>query len=185
MIGFVRGIVHAYGADYVLIDTGAVGYRIYFYHPEALSKGKEMIIYTYQNVREDELSLYGFLSLEEYDLFTKLISVKGLGPKIASNILSRESVDAIITAVENGDVDFIRHMPGIGNKTASQIILDLKGKLVESGNEILNEDLGDVEQALKALGYKNTEIRPVLKKLAKEKGSSDELVRKALAMLMK
>ena len=89
MIGFVRGIVHAYGADYVLIDTGAVGYRINFYHPEALSKGKEMIIYTYQNVREDELSLYGFLSLEEYDLFTKLISVKGLGPKIASNILSR------------------------------------------------------------------------------------------------
>ncbi|MBQ5554453.1 MAG: Holliday junction branch migration protein RuvA, partial [Erysipelotrichaceae bacterium] len=93
--------------------------------------------------------------------------------------------DAIITAVENGDVDFIRRMPGIGNKTASQIILDLKGKLVESGNEIPNEDLGDVEQALKALGYKNTEIRPVLKKLAKEKGSSDELVRKALAMLMK
>lgn len=185
MIGFVRGIVHVYGADYVLIDTGAVGYRINFYHPEALSKGKEMIIYTYQNVREDELSLYGFLSLEEYDLFTKLISVKGLGPKIASNILSRASVDAIITAVENGDVDFIRHMPGIGNKTASQIILDLKGKLVESGNEIPNEDLGDVEQALKALGYKNTEIRPVLKKLAKEKGSSDELVRKALAMLMK
>ncbi|MBR3006539.1 MAG: Holliday junction branch migration protein RuvA, partial [Erysipelotrichaceae bacterium] len=60
-----------------------------------------------------------------------MISVKGLGPKIASNILSRASVDAIITAVENGDVDFIRRMPGIGNKTASQIILDLKGKRVE------------------------------------------------------
>lgn len=186
MIGFVRGSVHAYGTDFVLIDVGGVGYRINFYHPEALSKGKEMTIYTYQNVREDEISLYGFLSLEEYDLFIKLISVKGLGPKIASNILSRASVEAIITAVETGDVDFIRHMPGIGNKTASQIILDLKGKLVETGNDASNsQELNDVADALKQLGYKAAEIRPVIKKLAKENGSSDELIRKALSLLMK
>ena len=185
MIGFVRGTVHAFGMDYVLIDTGSVGYRINFYHPEALSKGKEMIIYTYQNVREDELSLYGFLSLEEYDLFIKLISVKGLGPKIASNILSRASVDSIISAVENGDIDFIRRMPGIGSKTASQIILDLKGKLVETGTEIPNEDLKDVAEALRQLGYKPAEIKPVIKKLGKENGSTDELIRKALSMLMK
>ncbi|MCR4632862.1 MAG: Holliday junction branch migration protein RuvA [Erysipelotrichaceae bacterium] len=186
MIGFVTGTVHAFGADFVLIDVHGVGYRINFYHPEALSKGKEMTIYTYQNVREDELSLYGFLSLEEYDLFIKLISVKGLGPKIASNILSRASVDAIITAVETGDIDFIRHMPGIGNKTASQIILDLKGKLVESSNETNNsEELNDVSLALKQFGYKPAEIKPVMKKLAKEHGSTDELIKKALSMLMK
>ena len=187
MIGFVSGTVHAYGTDFVLIDVNGVGYRINFYHPEALSKGKQMTIYTYQNVREDEISLYGFLSLEEYDLFIKLISVKGLGPKIASNILSRASVDAIITAVETGDIDFIRHMPGIGNKTASQIILDLKGKLVESSEDAgdKSEELGDVAQALKQLGYKPVEIRPVMKKLTKEKGSTDELIRKALSMLMK
>ena len=77
MIGFVRGIVHAFGLDYVLIDVNGIGYRIGFYHPEVLRVGKEMTIYTYQNVREDEISLYGFLSLQEYDLFTKLISVKG------------------------------------------------------------------------------------------------------------
>ncbi|MBR4470601.1 MAG: Holliday junction branch migration protein RuvA [Erysipelotrichaceae bacterium] len=183
MIGFVRGKVHAFGPDYVLIDAGNVGYRINFYHPEELRKDKEMIIYTYQNVREDEISLYGFLSLEEYDLFTKLISVKGLGPKIASNILSRASVDAIITAIEIGDVDFIRNMPGIGKKTASQILLDLKGKLVESDDS--SEELKDVAEALKGLGYKQTEIRPVMKKLVNEKGSTDELIRKALAMLMK
>ncbi|MBQ1483461.1 MAG: Holliday junction branch migration protein RuvA [Erysipelotrichaceae bacterium] len=186
MIGFVSGTVHAFGTDFVLIDVHGVGYRINFYHPEALSKGKEMTIYTYQNVREDEISLYGFLSLEEYDLFIKLISVKGLGPKIASNILSRASVDAIITAVETGDIDFIRHMPGIGNKTASQIILDLKGKLVESSNETNNsEELNDVSLALKQFGYKPAEIKPVMKKLAKEHGSTDELIKKALSMLMK
>ena len=183
MIGFVRGTVHAFGLDFVLIDVNGIGYRINFYHPESLAVGREMTIYTYQNVREDEISLYGFLSLQEHDLFTKLISVKGLGPKIASNILSRASVDAIITAIELGDVDFIRNMPGIGKKTASQILLDLKGKLVETIDS--TEELKDVAEALKGLGYKQTEIRPVMKKLANEKGSTDELIRKALAMLMK
>ena len=149
-----------------------------------LSLNKEMTIYTYQNVREDEISLYGFLSLAEYDLFIKLISVKGLGPKIASNILSNTTVEAIVSAIETGDVDFMRRMPGIGNKTASQIILDLKGKLVETEDE-KREELKDVAEALKQLGYKPAEIKPVMKKLEKETGSTDELVRKALAMLIK
>ena len=184
MIGFVRGTVHAFGLDYVLIDVNGVGYRMNFYHPEALTKGKEMTIYTYQNVREDEISLFGFLSLEEYDLFVKLISVKGLGPKIASAILSRASVDALIAAIESGDIDYLRNMPGVGKKTASQIILDLKGKLVET-EENESEVLDDVAEALKQLGYRPAEIKPVIKKLARESGSTDELVRKALAMLIK
>ncbi|MBQ2510232.1 MAG: Holliday junction branch migration protein RuvA [Erysipelotrichaceae bacterium] len=184
MIGFVRGTVHAYGLDYVLIDVNGVGYRISFYHPESLSLGKEMTIYTYQNVREDEISLFGFLSLQEYDLFVKLISVKGLGPKIASGILSSASVDSIITAIETRDIDFMRRMPGVGNKTASQIILDLKGKLVEV-DRIDNDKLVDVSDALKQLGYKPAEIKGVLKKLEKEDGSTEELIKKALSLLMK
>lgn len=184
MIGFVRGIVHAYGLDYVLLDTGNIGYRINFFHPESLSLGKEMTIYTYQNVREDEISLYGFLSIQEYDLFTKLISVKGLGPKIASNILASGSVDSIISAIETGDIDYMRRMPGIGNKTASQIILDLKGKLVEVEN-IENDKLVDVSDALKQFGYRPQEIKAVLKKIENEKGSTDELIKKALALLVK
>ena len=184
MIGFVRGIVHAYGLDYVLLDTGNIGYRINFFHPESLSLGKEMTIYTYQNVREDEISLYGFLSIQEYDLFTKLISVKGLGTKIASNILASGSVDSIISAIETGDIDYMRRMPGIGNKTASQIILDLKGKLVEVEN-IENDKLVDVSDALKQFGYRPQEIKAVLKKIENEKGSTDELIKKALALLVK
>ncbi|MBO4358250.1 MAG: Holliday junction branch migration protein RuvA [Erysipelotrichaceae bacterium] len=184
MIGFVRGTVHAFGFDYVLIDVNGVGYRINFYHPESLKTGREMTIYTYQNVREDEISLFGFLSLQEYDLFVKLISVKGLGPKIASNILSHASVEAIITAIETGDIDFIKAMPGIGAKTASQIILDLKGKLVEV-DQISDDKLSDVSDALKQFGYRPAEIRDVLKRIGDRDGSTDELIKRALSMLVK
>ena len=184
MIGFLKGTVHAFGMDYVLLDVNSVGYRINFFHPEALMVGKQMTIYTYQNVREDEISLFGFLSLQEYDLFVKLISVKGLGPKIASNILSRSTTDALINAIELGDIDYIKAMPGIGAKTASQIILDLKGKLVESEME-LDERLSDVSSALKQFGYRAAEIKQVLKTIEKEKGSTDELIKKALALLVK
>lgn len=185
MIGFVRGIVHAYSLDYCLIDVNGVGYRINFYHPKALSLGKEVTIYTYQNVREDEISLFGFLSLQEYDLFIKLISVKGLGPRIASGILASASVDSIINAIENQDLAFMKSMPGIGNKTASQIILDLKGKLVEQEDKQIDSRFDDVVDALKALGYRPSEIKPILKKLENEKGSTDELIKKALTLFIK
>lgn len=185
MIGFVRGTVHAYGIDYCLIDVNGIGYRINFNHPESLTMGQEITIYTYQNVREDEISLFGFLTLQEYDLFVKLISVKGLGPKIASSILGRATTESVIKAIEDGDVDFMKRMPGVGNKTASQIILDLKGKLVETQDAVVDERLKDVEEALKQFGYKTQEIKPVIRALKDEKGSTDELVKKALKMFAK
>ena len=186
MIGFVRGIIHAFSQDYVLIDVNGIGYRINFYHPEKLSIGSEITIYTYQNVREDEISLYGFLSLTEYDLFIKLISVKGLGPKIASNILSLGSCEKLIEAIENGDIDYIKKMPGIGNKTASQIILDLKGKLVETPDkEHKRNENTEVMSALKSLGYKASEINPVLNAIDGDNLSTSEIIKKALGMLAK
>lgn len=186
MIGFLRGKVFSYSSEYVLLDVNNVGYRINFYHPEKLKKDEEILIFTYENIREDEDSLYGFLSLAEYDLFVKLISVKGLGPKIASGILASSNVDDIIEAIENGDVGFMRSMPGVGAKTASQIILDLKGKLVESSDVKVNESkLNDVSEALKSLGYKTSEIKPIIKELAKEDLSTDEYIKRALAMLIK
>ncbi len=186
MIGFVRGKVLAFGVDYCLIDAGAVGFRIFFQHPESLKIGQEIMIYTYQNVREDEISLYGFLTLDEYDLFLKLISVKGLGPKIASNILAASSVTAITEAIENNDVAFMKHLPGIGAKTASQIILDLQGKLVAKSDIAVNDEkMKDVVAALKSLGYKTAEIAPVINKLKGEDLSLDAYIKKALALLLK
>ena len=186
MIGFIRGKVFDFGLDYCLIDTGTIGYRINFYHPESLKLNEDVIIYTYQNVREDEISLYGFLSLDEYDLFVKLISVKGLGPKIASNILAATTTSAIKEAIENNDVTFMKRLPGIGAKTASQIILDLKGKLVENKTIDTNsEKMKDVIEALKALGYKTNEITPVIKKIEGEDLSIDAYIKKALGLLLK
>ena len=186
MIGFLRGKVHYFTNDYVLIDVNNVGYRVNFFHPELLKKDEETLIYTYENIREDEQSLYGFLSLEEYDLFVKLISVKGLGPKIASGILACNSVADIVEAIENSDVSFMRRMPGVGAKTASQIILDLKGKLVANEEvKVDNVKMNDVTEALKSLGYKPSEIRPIVKELSKDNLSTDEYIRRALSMLVK
>ena len=186
MIGFLRGKVHHFTTDYVLLDVNNVGYRINFFHPEALKRGEETLIYTYENIREDEQSLYGFLSLDEYDLFVKLISVKGLGPKIASGILANSNVERIVEAIENDDVSFMRNMPGVGAKTASQIILDLKGKLVSNQEvKVDSAKMNDVIEALKSFGYKPSEIKPVIKELSKEDLDSSEYIRKALGMLVK
>jgi len=185
MIGFLRGKVHYIGKDYVLLDVNNVGYHINFNNVSKLNLNEEVLIYTYQNVREDELSLFGFLTIEEYELFVKLIGVKGLGPKIASGILAAASLSSIIDAIESGNVAFMKSMPGVGNKTASQIILDLKGKLVESNNEVISDELKDVEQALKSLGYKQNEIKPILKELNYKNLTTEEYLKEALKLLKK
>lgn len=183
MIGFVRGKVHAFSKDYVLVDVNGVGYRINFQHPEILKVDEEVTIYTYQNVTENDISLFGFRTLKEYDFFVKLISVKGLGPKMASNMLATVEYETIIDAIEKEDIAFIKSLPGIGNKTASQIILDLRGKLAEQ--EIEDDRLVNVNEALKQLGYKAGEIKPILKALSKENLKEDEYLRKALSLLKK
>lgn len=189
MIGFLRGIVFAYGADYLLLDVNGVGYRIAFYHPDALTIGQEVLIYTYQNVREDEISLFGFLGEEEYDLFVRLISVKGIGPKTAASILARSSVTDILRAIELGDISFMKRMPGVGHKVASQIILDLKGKLVVTDNHTakvkdkISAELNETAAALKTLGYKQAEIDAVLPRIQGKADSAAAYLRLALAQL--
>lgn len=190
MIGYLRGTVHTFGMDFLLLDVNGVGYRINFYHPDLLKVGEEMLIYTYENIREDERTLYGFTTLDEYDMFVKLISVKGLGPKIASSILMNTSVEELVEAISSEDINYIKRLPGVGAKTAGQIILDLKGTLIstlDNDNKVVNEKIIDVEGALKSLGYKPGEIKPVLKELEKEEGdlSANEYLMRALALLYK
>lgn len=182
MIGFLRGKVCALFKDEILLDCNNIGFRVKFGRIEDLKLQEEVTVYTYQNVREDEISLFGFLSLAEYELFIKLISVKGLGPRIASNILARVRVEELVRAIETGDFAFMKALPGVGNKTAAQIILDLKGKLVaeESADD---PQAAEVTEALKALGFKVNEISPVLKKMDLTKLKTGEAVRKALNIL--
>jgi len=189
MIAFVRGKVFAFGLGWVIIDTGHIGYKINFNQIDKLKKNEEVTIYTYQNVREDDISLFGFLSLNEYDLFIKLISVKGVGCKTALNILSKTSVKDLVEAIENEDIKFIKSLPSIGAKTASQMILDLQGKLVSGEDSIdsnENNELSDAKEALKSLGYKQAEINKISKSLSKEKNlTSDEYLKLGLKLLMK
>lgn len=190
MIAYLKGIVYAYGIDYVIVEVNNIGYRVHFNKPESLVLNASVTLFTYQHVREDEISLFGFLTLQEHDLFLKLIQVKGLGPKTALNILKVTSVEDFIVAIETNDLASIKKLPGIGNKTASQIILDLKGKLVQDHKEetMKNLALQDAIEALKALGYKQSEINQVMKSVAKEEGlSSEQYVKLALQkfMLMK
>ncbi len=189
MIAFVRGIVFLTRKDSVVVDHQGIGYEIIVPNPKTYTYGSEVMFYTYQHVREDAIQLFGFASLNEYDLFIRLIDVKGLGPKTAINILSVASVNALVQAIENNDVAYLKSMPGIGAKTAQQIVLDLKGKLVlheqQQSSEPMSDVLHDASDALLALGYKNTEINKVMKEIVKmDIKSSDEAIRIALGLLL-
>ncbi|PKM70221.1 MAG: Holliday junction branch migration protein RuvA [Firmicutes bacterium HGW-Firmicutes-19] len=188
MIAFIRGKVHAFGLDWVILDTQGVGYRIGFPRPEVLSLNSEVLLYTYQHIREDEISLYGFLSMDELRLFEQLLSVKGLGPKTALNMMTASSFIKIIAAIESGDVTFLKTMPGIGAKTASQIVLDLKGKLVESEKKDskASVEIVDAVAALRSLGYKASELAGIEKYLISLNLTSvDELIKAGLQFLLK
>ncbi len=189
MITFIRGIVHSFTADHVIIDNNGIGYFINFMHPNDLTLGETITIYTYQHFREDGTFLYGFSSKAELDLFEKLISVKGLGPKTALNMLAVAHYDQIIEAIENGKIDFLKKMPSIGSKTAQQIILDLKGKLVEDDNNTSSKNSPNLDEAiagLKSLGYKASEINAVVADLKKlENASTDVYLKEGLKLLLK
>ena len=189
MIGFLKGKVVHIVKDQILLDTGNIGFRNIYPHCIELSKGDELMVYTYQSVSENDISLFGFNSLDEYDLFVKLISVKGIGPKMAMGILKGTTYERLVEGIENEDVSYIKSLPGVGNKTASQLILDLRGKIAKAeedkSDRIDNEKLNDVAEALKSLGYKPIEIKKVIKQIAAEQLEESEYLRKALSLLKK
>lgn len=189
MIAFIKGTIHSYGNDYVIIENHGIGYRIYVADPMMVKLNAEVTLYTYQHVREDALTLFGFASMEEHDLFMRLISVKGVGPRTALGMLAAASAKEMIMAIEQNDVKFMKSLPGIGAKTASQIVLDLKGKLVQEEIEVKieeNKNIKDAIEALKALGYKAAELQSLTKELALlEETTVEGYIRSALVILAK
>ncbi|MEF9967481.1 MAG: Holliday junction branch migration protein RuvA [Longicatena sp.] len=189
MIAFIKGIIHSYSKDSLIIENNGIGYRVYISNPASVRLNAEVILYTYQHVREDAITLFGFATTEEHDLFLQLISVKGVGPKTALNMLSAMKVKEMMQAIENNDIKALKGLPGIGAKAASQIVLDLKGKLVEEAKEIElqeNEQLKDALEALQSLGYKNAEINSIKKELSlQEQKTCDQYIRFALSILAK
>jgi len=199
MIAYVKGILTFIHEEVVIVDVNGIGYEIICPDPFVFQGflEKEIFIYTYHHVREDVQSLYGFKTEDEKYLFEKLISVSGIGPKSAVSILGSVYVPEFIGAVEREDEKYLTQFPGVGKKTARQIILDLKGKLtnivsLEGNQEVVNqtnevqEQFTEAEEALKALGYTEREIQSIIPELKREDlKKTDDMIRKALSLLMK
>ncbi|MBP3869504.1 MAG: Holliday junction branch migration protein RuvA [Faecalicoccus sp.] len=190
MIAFVNGIVRLTRKETVVIDVNGVGYEVYMANSDIQTIGDELFLYTYQHVREDAILLYGFVKENDYEVFMRLINVKGIGPKTALNMLGAMSGDEMIEAIENDDVKRLKTLPGIGARTASQIVLDLKGKFVaiETTKEVKvdNPVWKETEEALMALGYRSNQLSAVRKEFSHNKDLNvNDMLRKALAFLAK
>ena len=186
MFEYIKGIVTRTVANYVVIDCSGVGYKIYTPNPYKFKEGEESTAYVYNYIREEENVLYGFTTEDERELFLKLISVKGLGPKMAMPILATGSINGIVDAIDRENVLYLKKFPKIGEKVARQIILDLKGKLgVIATTEVVDSNsYEELIEVLKGLGYKEKEFKSVINKVDINLSIEDQ-VKEALKLLLK
>ncbi len=185
MYGYIYGKVKEIESNYIILDNNNIGYLIYTASPYSFEIDKDYKIYLYQAVKEDDISLYGLKTKEEKDLFLKLISVKGIGPRMVLPMLATGSIAGIIDAIEKENILYLKKFPKIGEKVARQIILDLKGKLVLNNNLVIeNEKNEELVEALKALGYKPLEIKKIIPNIDKNNKIEDQ-IKEALKLLLK
>ncbi len=182
MFSYLKGKVTNIYKDSIDLEVSGVGYKINTPNPYAFNLDDEVLIYTYLYVKDEVFTLYGFSDKEEKELFLKLISVSGIGPKSATAILATGSVNVITQAINRGDAKYLCKFPGIGTKSAQQIILDLKGKVISKGYTGNYLSLEDTHDALLSLGYNEKDIQKILPKLDSKK-SVNELIRDALKLL--
>ena len=183
MLFSLKGSVNMIHNGHLILDVRDVCYEILVSHPDSYVLGEIITVYVHQVVREDEQYLVGFSSLLEKDAFLSLISVKGIGPRIAVNALSATTPDMLFKAINSNNVAYLKRLPGIGAKAAAQIILDVKGQL--TGQKGDPDRYEDVKQALKQLGFKTARIEAVLADINEEDASMDEILAIALKKLRK
>ena len=183
MYNYIIGKIVSIEPSEITLDHQGIGYRIITPNPYKLKLDEVMKIHIYHHVREDEISLFGFETVNQKKLFKELLSVKGIGPKSALAVLASATVEEILKAIESGDAKYLNRFPGIGPKASQQIILDLKGK-VNLGPLTLKRPshLDEVEDALRSLGYKNKEIDRIVKKLDPKKDTAS-LIKDALRLI--
>lgn len=166
MIGWLQGrVVTQDPSGSVVLDVRGVGYVVHVAPLDALREGGEVELFVHTQVRADAIVLYGFPSAEDRDFFCALLVTPGVGPSTALAAVRTMPTAALRAAIENGDVKLVATIPGIGNKTASRIVLELKGKLVEPTDAPTpppSPRRGDIEDALRSLGYTPSEIRDAL-----------------------
>lgn len=180
MIYGLKGIIKDVNLTSVVVDVNNVYYEVLITNHEAYQLGTTTFIYTYQVIREDNHYLIGFQSIQEKNLFGHLISVSGIGPKTALGILAATNAERLEQAIEEEDLKYLKKLPGLGPKGASQIILDLKGKLAKNDQVTTNTIEDEVEQALTSLGFKKPDIKRVLKKVNRDGLSPEALLKLAL-----
>ena len=187
MYDYIIGKISGIKNNAIVLDNNGIGYLIYVSNPYSFEIGVEYKVFIYQQVTEDDLLLYGFKTIEEKDLFLKLISVKGLGCKMALPILAVGSIEGIMDAIERENVLYLKKFPKIGDKLAKQIILDLKGKLEIIGVGISEDEMNaenELHDVLIGLGYKEKEIKTVLARVDTSL-TIEEQVKDALKLLLK
>ena len=200
MYEYLRGVITEVTPYYIVVDVNGVGYQVYVANPFKYEEDEyaEQKVFVYQAVRDNDISLYGFKNSSEKQLFLILLDVSGIGPKSALGILANDDNRGLINAINSDDDGYLTKFPGIGKKTAKQIILDLKGKLSDVDSDMLTgQDNLDLDlnasspylkeslEALRALGYTKTEVKRISKKLEKYDGkSTDDYLRQGLRLLM-
>ena len=202
MIGYIKGIVEEVTADRLILENGGIGYEIFVPSSvldSGLREGEELKIYTYLNVKEDALQLFGFLTRDDLQVYRLLIGVNGIGPKAAIGVLSAMSADTLRFAVLADDAAAIAKAPGIGKKTAQKLILELRDKVdiedvLEHAAHGRDEALpgtdggesgmqAEAVQALVALGYGSAESMRAVRKTSPDCASVEEILKEALKYL--
>ena len=197
MIAYIKGIFEEITEDGIVVEAGGVGYGIAV--PPALAseltQGEEVKIYTYFQVAEDMQKLYGFGSREDRRVFTRLLKVSGIGPKLAMSIMGALPADELKLAVATGDVKALSRAPGLGKKTAEKLILELKdsfdvseviacGQGPEGSSVIMEDAFSEAAQALMALGYSSSEAMKAVRKVESRDGMTvDDVLQEAFRHL--
>lgn len=185
MYEYIKGVVTDIKSTGIVLETGGIGYFVHTPNPYAFEIDKEIKVYLYQQIKEDEHSLFGFKEISEKELFLKLINVKGLGCKMALPILATGSISGIVDAIERENILYLKKFPKIGDKLAKQMILDLKGKIQIAGVEMMEENTQEeLAEVLKGLGYKEKEFKSVIPRIDSSLAIEDQ-VREALKLLLK
>lgn len=191
MIGSLRGTVLERSPDgHALLEVAGVGYVVHV-SPRTLAElepTSAAFLHVHHHIREDDQTLYGFLTRDERATFQNLIAAHGVGPSLAMSILATHSPSALVDVVANGDVTALTAVPGVGKKTAERLLVELKGRLVGASVETTVESgtLSDLREALLGLGYSETEIRDVIRDMpddVRRSRTTEEMLRHSLSQL--
>lgn len=192
MIASLKGIVQSKKPEGVIIDVNGVGYHVCIplrSLADIPEHGEPVFLFTYTHVREDALQLFGFLSEEERRIFTTLLGINGIGPKLGLAVLSGMPVQKLVEAINNEDVSLLSTIPGLGKKTAARLVLELKGKLpaLDTRGETSSQTRSTAEDAISALvnlGYKKPLAEKAVERSARNgSGAIEDMIREALKYL--